>query len=115
MYLEKIFSNLYGVIWLLVLLVSLLLLILFILLKKDKDVSEEVEKEIIQPEEMNAASVENKDSCEEENKNREYEIIESDDGFYRVRKIGNDRTIRKFSTRMEAENYIEKRGLTNDR
>jgi len=41
-------------------------------------------------------------------------IIESEDGFFRVRKIGNERTLRKFATRIEAENFIEKRGLKND-
>ena len=46
--------------------------------------------------------------------NSEYEIVESEDGFFRVRKIGGERTLRKFSNRFEAEDFIEKRGLKHD-
>lgn len=120
MFLEKLFSNTFGLIWLAIFVVAAFVLIIWMFAKKEnvseysevkevEPVSEQVEeKEIVETKEE--VVIEQK----EEAVNKDYEILESEDGFFRVRKVGSDRTLRKFSTRIEAENFIEKRGLKND-
>lgn len=132
MLLEKIFANLYGVISLISLMVILLGIMMWVLLKKDTNnrqdnvlIKEEKEETVSVTDTTKEETVIETPDVQQEKGiianvncdivNTEYEIVESEDGFYRVKKVGNDRTLRKFSTRIEAENYIEKRGLTNDR
>ena len=39
----------------------------------------------------------------------EYEILESDDGFFRVRKVGSERILRKLETKEEAQEFIKQK------
>lgn len=141
MFLEKLFGNTFGYVWLIIFMVASLLLIVVLFAKKERTVNNavkevSVEKEeiieevketlaenVVEPEKI----VEEKVVMVEEVKVEEglavdtvqdvingYEIVKSVDGFYRVRKVGSDRTLRKVSTKIEAENFIEKRGLKND-
>ena len=41
--------------------------------------------------------------------NSDYEILAGEDGFFRVRKKGSERTLRKFATEAEAIDFIEKK------
>lgn len=125
MFIEKMFKNTFGMIWLLVFLAAVFALIVWMFTKKDKvkeennelveEIKEEVKGEPVVETEVTAieTKVEEK-QVEKEVLNKEYEIIEGEDGFFRVRKIGAERTLRKFSTRIEAEDFIEKRGLKHD-
>ena len=118
MFFERMFGNIYGYIWLLIFLVAVIALVLWVLLKKEnkiKVVNEENKEEIVTKEEVveetpikETVVIEEK---KENNESNEYEIIESEDGFFRVKKVGNERTLRKFSTRIEAENFIDKKGI----
>jgi len=122
MFLEKLFGNTFGLIWLIVFVVAVFALIAWLFVKKEKVVIEDKIEEIVNnnDEIVEEATnnkekvIEEKVEVKEEPISGEYEIIESEDGFFRVRKIGNERTLRKFATRIEAENFIEKRGLKND-
>ena len=118
MFIEKLFGNTFGIVWLVVFALAMLGLIVWMFVKEDKEIeisdekTNQVKQEIIKNEEL----VENKkEEVTEDKKDNEsfvsqYEIIESEDGFFRVRKIGGDRTLRKLSTKEEAEEYIKTRG-----
>lgn len=120
MLLEKMFGSVYGKIWLVIVLIAILTLIVYLLLRKEKveeltieESKEKNKEEIVVEETTETQSV----AKEQQNESVDYGnfiIVESEDGFFRVRKKDNERTIRKFSTRVEAENYIEKRNLSND-
>lgn len=119
MLLEILFGSTFGLIWLIVFLVAILALIVWLFIKKEKDLENSNEKEEIINEKEEANVIEKEEIVEvkeeiKENVNNEYEILESDDGFFRVRKIGSERTLRKFATKMEAEDFVEKRGLKHD-
>ncbi len=128
MFLEKLFESIYGKIWLIILLVALLALIVYLLVKNEKneirETVEEVNKDSEKCEDNKEEVVENNtETVEEEKENKieenvpdygEFVIIKGDDGFFRVKKKDSERTIRKFATIIEAENYIEKRNLEND-
>ena len=139
MFLEKMFGNVFGIIWLVVFIVAVLSLLIWTFSKKEKVVKEtmeEVKKELIKDtykdfiiEENDEGKFEILKSDEKINKvfdsfedckifidvillrrenNSSYEIIEID-GFFKVRKKGNERTIRKFSTQEEAEDYVKEK------
>lgn len=124
MFLEEMFGNIYGYIWLLIFLVAVVALALWIILKKEKETNDVIEDDNVSSEEVEVkeeiktiwptqvikpkASEKTK---EEIDTNNLYEIIESEDGFFRVKKKGNDRTLRKFSARIEAENFIDKKEI----
>jgi len=120
MFIEKIFGNTFGMIWLVVFMVAVLGLIVFMFVKKDKVLDTEDEKHLEVKDEPVDEVVENKEESEntqesttessEVTVNTEYEIIESEDGFFRVRKVGSERTLRKLATRSEAEEYIKAKG-----
>lgn len=122
MIIEKLFGNTFGMIWLVVFMVAVLGLIVFMFVKKDKVVTtedhmEEVREETNEKVEEIVENTEDSSNAEElvaETSevpvNTEYEIIESEDGFFRVRKVGSERTLRKLSTRSEAEEYIKAKG-----
>ena len=127
MFIENLFGNVFGIIWLIIFLVAILALIFWVILKKEKEIvlEEKVEEsndEVVEEKEevrtIWPTPVMKKEVSEQTKKenvsNNDYEILESDDGFFRVRKVGTERTLRKFSTRVEAENFIEKRGLKHD-
>lgn len=115
MFLEKMFGSVYGKIWLIILLVSILALIVFLLLKKGKEeetaIDENKEESVVEETIKPQSVVKEQDEIVDYG---DFIIVESEDGFFRVRKKDNERTIRRFSTRVEAENYIEKRNLSND-
>lgn len=111
MVIEKLFGNAFGIVWLIVFLVAIVALIVWIFIRKDKIV-EENENIVSQIENKEDEVVEEKiieEVIEENVINKEYEIIESEDGFFRVRKIGSERTLRKFSTKKEAEEFVEEK------
>lgn len=132
MFLEKLFESIYGKIWLLILLIAILALIVYLLVKNEKrevvnkkhdeekntdevsiNNSEEshVENEIVQDENIDTIEEKTDDVLPDYG---EFVVVKGDDGFFRVRKKESERTIRKFATIIEAENYIEKRNLKND-
>lgn len=132
MFLEKLFESVYGKIWLIILLVAILALIVYLLIKNEK--REIVKKEADEEKNFNEDSVnaneeshveteniekDNREDIEEKTDDElpdygEFVIVKGIDGFFRVRKKESERTIRKFATVIEAENYIEKRNLKND-
>lgn len=132
MFLEKLFESVYGKIWLIILLVAILALIVYLLIKNEK--REAVKKEADEEKNFNEDSVnaneeshveteniekDNRENIEEKTYDElpdygEFVIVKGTDGFFRVRKKESERTIRKFATVIEAENYIEKRNLKND-
>ncbi len=119
MLLEKLFGSTFGLIWLLIFIVVVFVLIIWLLIKKDNvcvNSDEQVEStsNIDINEEKEVFAQENKvvEESKYENKehvspNSEYEIIESEDGFFRVRKVGTERTLRKFATMEEAKAFIK--------
>ena len=119
MFFEKMFGNLFGYIWLLIFLAAVVALMLWVVLKKENKITVNEEKAediteeaVVEESTVKETPVIMEEVKTEENKdNNEYEIIESEDGFFRVRRVGNERTLRKFSTRIEAENFIDKKGL----
>lgn len=119
MFLEKMFGSVYGKIWLIILLVAILALIVFLLFKKGKEEEPTIEEseEKNKEESVVEGTTKPQSIVKEQDEIVDYGdfiIVESEDGFFRVRKKDNERTIRRFSTRVEAENYIEKRNLSND-
>jgi len=122
MFLEKLFGNTFGLIWLIVFMAIVLGLIVFLFVKKEKN-----EKEIVGDEEKVERVVEETSTVEKEEKfeetvidevkmeensvatTSEYEIIESEDGFFRVRKAGTERTLRKFATKEEAVEFVKQK------
>lgn len=111
---ERMFGNIYGYIWLLIFLAAVVALILWIVFKKEnnvKIVSEEKKEEMVVKEAVVIEETSVAEEKKENNESNEYEIIESEDGFFRVKKVGNERTLRKFSTRIEALNFIDKKGI----
>ena len=117
MFLEKMFGNTFGMIWLIIFSLAVLALV-----KKDKAIAKTnvikvEENEVVTTGEVKAqeekkeeviASVEEIKEEKKEEKNSVYEIVEVD-GFFKVRKIGSERTIRKFSTRKEAVEYVKEK------
>lgn len=144
MFLEKLFGNIFGLIWLIVFTLGILALLVWMIIKKDKVISEEVVEEVkkeylkeeysgflIEENENNKYEVKKDDRVlktfdvvsdakmfidvlllrEEENqKESVYEIVEID-GFFKVRKKGSERTIRKFATLEEAEKYVKEKEI----
>ena len=122
MFLEKMFGNTFGMIWLIIFSLAVLALIVWLLVKKDKAIAKTnvikvEENEVVTTGEVKAqeekkeeviASVEEIKEEKKEEKNSVYEIVEVD-GFFKVRKIGSERTIRKFSTRKEAVEYVKEK------
>ena len=122
MFLEKMFGNTFGMIWLIIFSLAVLALIVWLLVKKDKAIAKTnvikvEENEVVTTGEVKAqeekkeeviASVEEIKEENKEEKNSVYEIVEVD-GFFKVRKIGSERTIRKFSTRKEAVEYVKEK------
>ena len=120
MFLEKMFGNTFGMIWLIIFSLAVLSLIIWLLVKKDKIIAKinafkTEEKEVVKTFEVKVqddakeeviAPVEEIKEEKKEEKNSVYEIVEVD-GVFKVRKIGSERTIRKFSTRKEAVEYAQ--------
>ena len=95
--------------------IAILSLIVWMFIKKDKNISDK--EKITANEEL---VVDKKEAIKEEfvesekgesASNKEYEIIESEDGFFRVRKFGSERTIRKFISRDEANDFVNKKEI----
>ncbi len=113
MFLEKMFGNTFGLIWLIVFSLAVLALIVWLFIKTDKVVenkpivSEEQEKVEVSKEET-ASVVEAVKEDKKEEKLSDYEIVEID-GSFKVRKVGSERTIRKFPTYEEASNYVKEK------
>ena len=106
MFLENMFGNLFGLIWLIIFILGIAALIIWLFIKQNK--VEEGEKtetsndiEVVE-EEKKVETVEEKTISEG------YEIVEVD-GFFKVRKKGSERTIRKFPTELEAINYVKEK------
>ena len=122
MFLEKMFGNTFGMIWLIIFSLAVLSLIIWLLVKKDKIIAKinafkTEEKEVVKTFEVKVqddakeeviAPVEEIKEEKKEEKNSVYEIVEVD-GVFKVRKIGSERTIRKFSTRKEAVEYVKEK------
>ena len=113
MFLEKMFGNTFGLIWLIVFSLAVLALIVWLFIKTDKVVenkpivSEEQEKVEVSKEEI-ASVVEAVKDDKKEEKLSDYKIVEID-GSFKVRKVGSERTIRKFPTYEEASNYVKEK------
>lgn len=103
MLLDNLFGSTLGIVWLLIFTVAILGLLIWLFIKKDEKCEEKIVEKV----------VEDKTTVNEEpiveNQNKVYEVVESDDGFFRVIKVGTERTLRKFSTKKEAEDYIKER------
>ena len=153
MFFERMFGNLFGIIWLIIFVIAVFSCLIWMLLKREKAIIEEneivgEEKELFKEEYKGFFIEENekgmyevtndkkeslkvfnslndshvfvdvillRDECEREEDEAEesvYEIVEID-GFYKVRKKGNERTIRKFASKEEAINYVKEKE-TND-
>lgn len=144
MFLEKLFGNIFGLIWLIVFTLAILALLVWMIIRKDKvtceEVVEEIKKEylkeeykgfLIEENENNKYEVKKDDKVlktfdtvsdarmfsdvlllreEESEKESVYEIVEID-GFFKVRKKGSERTIRKFATLEEAEEYVKEKEI----
>ena len=133
MFLEKIFGNVFGVIWLIIFLLSIGSLLAFVMLKKkDEQVIKEYHKETykeysieenedgkydVKKEETLLKTFDSIEDCKVfvdvvELRNYEstsiYEIVE-EEGFFKVKKKDTQRTIRKFSDKIDAENYIKEK------
>ncbi len=112
---ERLFSSSLGIVLLIIFLVAVLVLLIWLLFWKDKGVETKNEEET-----FNEVLIENEDikkTDERVNENDEqkgYVIEKSDDGFFRVKKVGSDRTLRKFSTLKEAESFVEMKELKHD-
>ena len=139
MLLEKLFGNLFGLIWLLVFIGAIIFLIVWLFIKRDFVEKKEdvVKKELLRENYGGFLICENEegkyelkkengilikvfDSLEDakvfvdvlllRNENDSvYEIVEIG-GFFKVRKKGSERTLRKFETEEEAENYVKEKG-----
>ena len=123
MFLDKLFGNAFGVICLVVLMLAILVLLVWLFVKQDKvkieeisDVRVEVEGKIdvINENKEETVTVLTSEKKETVIIESEYDILEGEDGFFRVKKKGTERTLRKFATEMEAKDFVEKRGLKND-
>ena len=108
MLIEKMFGNTFGMIWLIVFLVAIIALIVWLLMRKDRIIEEDSSIENKEDETIKEEIVK-EEAVEEKVVNKEYEIIESEDGFFRVRKIGSERTLRKFATSKEAEDFVKEK------
>ena len=115
MLLDKIFGSVFGMVWLIVFLVAILALLVWILLKKEKEnvlgmkqeaksSSEIVEEKVVASEVVDNVSQQD---------NKIYEIIESGDGFFRVKKVDSGKVLRKFGTKEEAQNYVSEKENNN--
>ena len=132
MFIEKLFGNTFGLVWLIVFMVAVLALIVWMFVKKENktvenkvveedvtnsmeilsdtvvsETSETVNEEVSSVADVEEVVVETKEEKFETvaaepvvNVDNDYEIVCSEDGFFRVKKVGNDRTLRKFSTRI---------------
>lgn len=113
MFLEKMFGNTFGLIWLVIFSLAILALIIWLFVKKDRIVktdlvSNNMEEKVEEKTEETAPIVEEVKEPVEEEKKSSYEIVEID-GFFKVRKVGSERTIRKFFTNEEALNYVKEK------
>ena len=109
MFLEKIFGNLFGIIAIIVFVVAIIVLLIFEFLKKNDCEESELVKQVIVTKTKtidNETVVEKSSDCE--NVFVDYEIVEIDD-FFKVRKKGSERTIRKFVTKDEALVYVKEK------
>ena len=137
MILEKMFGNLFGIIWLVVFILAVWCLLIYLLfVKKDKleevtkkDLIKEIYKECIIEENFegkfelknnDGTIIKSFDSLEDakifvdvsilrKEDDSNYEIIEVDNNF-KVRKKGSERTLRKFATMEEAQNFVKGKG-----
>ena len=115
MLLDKIFGSVFGMVWLIVFLVAILGLLVWLLLKKEKVNVLEVKQDGA----VNREIIEGKVDANEvvdnisEQDNKIYEIVESEDGFFRVKKVDSGKVLRKFGTKEEAQNYISEKENTN--
>lgn len=138
MFLERIFGNLFGIIWLGIFTLAILILFIWLLLKKEKnnEIVNNEEKEYLM-ETYKEYVIEEKESGEfevkkeghilksfnnfgdckifidvlllrDEKRENIYEIIEVD-GFFKVRKKGSERTIRKFNVLEDAQDYVKEK------
>ena len=120
MFLEKMFGNTFGMIWLIIFSLAVFALIVWLLVKKDKmitkiNTSKVEEKEVVITTEVKSQNVKKeevvapiKEEKKTEEKTSEYEIVEVD-GLFKVRKVGSERTIRKFITKKEAVEYVKEK------
>lgn len=113
MFLEKMFGNTFGLIWLVIFSLAILALIIWLFVKKDRIVktdlvSNNMEEKVEEKTEETAPIVEEVKEPVKEEKKSSYEIVEID-GFFKVRKVGSERTIRKFATNEEALNYVKEK------
>lgn len=127
MFFEDTFGNIFGIIWLIIFIGGVVTLALWLIFREEKENCNEVKEEIVN------------DSCKEKTENKEvekeeketteenkveekvvveekkvveevkYRIDSGEDGFFRVKKVGDNRTIRKFSTKLEAINYVNEK------
>lgn len=113
MFLEKMFGNTFGLLWLAIFSLSILALVVWLFIKKDKVVKNDLvsnnrEEKVEEKIEVAAPIVEQTKEPIKEEKKSNYEIIEID-GFFKVRKVGSERTIRKFATNEEALSYVKEK------
>ena len=120
MFLEKLFGNTFGMIWLIIFSLAVFALIVWLFVKKDKmitkiNTSKVEEKEVVITTEVKSQNVKKEDVVapikeekKTEEKTSEYEIVEVD-GLFKVRKVGSERTIRKFITKKEAVEYVKEK------
>ena len=136
MIIENMFKSLFGIIWLITFVLSVLALLIWLFVKKEK-VAEENKKVLIKYE-YKCFLIEENESAKFEvkklNEDKVYKIFEKEedakifidvlflrsestsmyeiveqDGFYKVKKKGSERTVRKFNTEEEAEDYIKEK------
>jgi hypothetical protein len=134
MFIEKMFGNTFGMVWLIIFTLSIFALLVWSFIKKEKLF--EIKKELVK-ENYNGFVIEEKDDLKFDVKkedgsvlktfnniadckvfvdvlllrnenNSAYEIVKID-GFFKVRKKESGRIIRKFTTEEDAENYIKER------
>ena len=134
MFFEKMFGSLFGLIWLVIFIVAVFVLLIREIVRKEKVIKIEKEllkevykKNIIEENEEGLFEIKKEDGsivktfstfedCKvfidvlllRKEEVSSYEIVEAD-GFFKVRKIGSSRTIRKFDTEEEAEMYVKEK------
>lgn len=132
---EKMFGNLFGIIWLIIFILAILALLIWMFIKKNyflENGGRNQEKELIKEIYKDVLIEENKegkfeiqkfgkifdsvDDCKifidvlflRNENNSNYEVFEAE-GFFKVRKKNSERTLRKFYTREEAEDFIKEK------
>lgn len=118
MFFEDTFGNIFGILWLVIFIGGIVALALWLIFREEKEnvnaVKEETvddaQEEIVENQVVDEEMIEDKADEKRIVEEVRYRIDSGEDGFFRVKKVGDDRTIRKFSTKLEAINYVNEKG-----